>query len=51
MERMSKTCYKDNLINTNKGEWPGLVPCKFPSSKKILDRPNTSEDYYSSITI
>ena len=49
MERMNKTCLNDGIKNKNKGEWPGLHPCKWPTSKKIIDRPNTSDDYYSSI--
>lgn len=47
MEKMSITNY--NGVFKDKGEWPGLVPCKWTTSKKIIDRPKTSEDYYSSI--
>lgn len=48
MEKMSKTCFENGIQNKRGGEWPGSIPCKWPTSKKILDRPNTSEDYYSS---
>ena len=48
---MNKTNYNQGFLNKNKGEWPGLVPCKFPNSKKIVERPNTTGDYYLSIII
>ncbi len=31
------------------GEWPGIKPCKWSGGMKIIQRPNTSDDYYQSI--
>jgi hypothetical protein len=49
--QMNKTSYNQSYLNKDKGEWPGLIPCKFPTTKKIIERPNTTEDYYLSIII
>ena len=51
MEQMSKTCFEVGMKNLNKGEWTGLAPCKFPTSKKITERPKIGDDYNSSIII
>lgn len=37
------------LSSKNIGEWPGIKSCKWTTSKKIIYRPNTSNDYYQSI--
>ena len=49
MEMMSNTCFEEGIKTKINGEWPGLKPNKWPTSRKIVERPNTSEDYYSSI--
>jgi len=32
-------------------EWRGSKPCKWLGGKKIIGRPNTSDDYYQSILL
>lgn len=39
----------DGIPASKAGEWPGIKSCKWPGGKKILDRPNTSDDYFQSI--
>ena len=51
IETMSKTCFAVGIKNRNKEEWEGKIPCKWPTSKKILDKQHIGEDYRLSIII
>jgi hypothetical protein len=39
----------DGVSARKAGEWPGIKSSKWKGSKKIITRPNTSDDYYQSI--
>jgi len=40
----------DGVPACKAGEWLGIKSCKWAGGKRILDRPNTSDDYYQSIS-
>lgn len=49
--KFNKEYLLDGTPASKAGEWHGIKPCKWNGGKKILERPNTCDDYYQSILI